>query len=65
MKITTHIDGALLERVLRVSHARTKREVLENGLRALWADIQRNTFVREFDHLRLRLTPRELDTSRR
>lgn len=65
MKITTYIDERLLARVFKVSGARTKREALESGLRALLAEIERNTFVREFDHLRLRVTPRELAQARR
>ena len=65
MKITTYIDERLLTRALKASQARSKREVLENGLRTLLAEIQRKTFVREFDHLRLRLTPLELDQARR
>ncbi len=65
MKITTYIDQRLLQQALRASHARTKREVLESGLRLLLAEVQRNTFVREFDHLRLRLSPAELDRIRR
>ena len=65
MKITTYIDERLMARAMRVSRARTKREVLETGLRTLLAEIQRKTFVREFDHLRLRLTPLELEQARR
>ncbi len=64
MKITTYIDERLLKRALKASRARTKREVLESGLRILLAEIQRNTFIREFDHLRLRLSPGELAESR-
>ena len=60
MKITTYIDERLLKRALKASQARTKREVLESGLRSLLAEIQRNTFVSEFDHLRLRISPEEL-----
>ncbi len=65
MKITTYIDERLLKRALKESRARSKREVLESGLRILLAEIQRNTFIREFDHLRLRLSPEELSESRR
>ena len=60
MKITTYIDEKLLKQALKASRARTQREVLENGLRTLLAEIQRNTFLREFDDLRLRLSPKEL-----
>ncbi len=65
MKITTYIDGQLLSRAMRISRARTKRQVLESGLRTLLAEIQRDTFVQEFDHLRLRLSPEELAETRR
>lgn len=60
MKITTYIDERLLKQALRASRARTKREVLESGLRSLLSEIQRNTFVSEFDHLRLRISPEDL-----
>ena len=65
MKITTYIDERLMAQAMKASRSRTKREVLESGLRTLLAEIQRKTFVREFDHLRLRLTPLELDQARR
>lgn len=64
-KITTYIDGKLLNKALRVLHARSKREVLESGLRTLLAEVQRKTFVREFDDIRLRLTSAELAQIRR
>jgi len=60
MKITTHIDEKLLRKAFKASRAKTKREVLENGLRSLLAEIQRKTFISEFDHLRLRILPEEL-----
>lgn len=65
MKITTYIDERLLQKALRASRARSKREVLESGLRLLLSEIQRNTFVKEFDHFRMALTPSELDRIRR
>jgi Arc/MetJ family transcription regulator len=64
MKITTYIDERLLAQAMRASHARTKREALENGLRNLLAGIRRKTFVKEFDHLRLCLTPSDLERIR-
>ena len=64
MKITTYIDERLLKRAMKASKARTKREVLENGLRTLLAEIQRNVFVKEFDQLRLRLTTHDLEMLR-
>lgn len=64
MKITTYIDEGLLRRAMRVCRARTKREVLESGLRTLLSEIQRNTFVKEFDDLRLRFSPSELNRIR-
>ncbi len=64
-KITTYIDGALLNRAVRALGARSKREALERGLFAVLAEIQRKTFVREFDQIRLRLSPHELADLRR
>lgn len=55
-KITTYIDGKLLNRAMRALKARSKREALEKGLRVLLAEIQRKTFVREFDQIRLRFS---------
>ncbi len=65
MKITTYIDERLMAKAMKASRSRTKREVLESGLRTLLSEIQRKTFVKDFDHLRLRLTPMELDHARR
>ncbi len=56
MKITTHIDGTLLKKALKMTSAHSQREVLENGLRNLLADVQRKRFVKEFDSLRLDLS---------
>lgn len=64
MKITTHINGLLLKKALRASHCRSQREVLEEGLRNLLADIQRKNFLREFDHLRLNLDLKTLKQQR-
>lgn len=65
VKITTYIDENLLKKAFRALGARSKREVLESGLRTLLAEIERGKFVRDFDHLRLRLTPLQLDRARR
>lgn len=65
VKITTYIDDRLLKQALKATHARTKRAVLESGLRTLLAEVQRKTFLEEFDHLRLQLSPTELEESRR
>lgn len=64
-KITTYIDGALLNKAVRALGARSKREALEGGLRAVLAEVRRKTFVREFDRIRLRLSPHELADLRR
>lgn len=64
VKITTYMDDRPLKRAIRATRARSKREVLEEGLRTLSAEVQRKTFVREFDHLRLSLSPEELSEAR-
>lgn len=64
MKITTYIDGPLLKKALRASHCSSQREVLEEGLRNLLADIQRKSFLREFDRLRLNLNLKTLKQQR-
>jgi Arc/MetJ family transcription regulator len=64
MKITTHIDEALLKRAKRKTGIVSQREVLETGLRNLLADVQRKSFVKDFDKFRLDLTPKSLKESR-
>ncbi|MBI4668403.1 MAG: type II toxin-antitoxin system VapB family antitoxin [Elusimicrobia bacterium] len=64
MKITTYIDESLLKRALRVTKARSQREVLESGLKNLLADIARRRFAREFDSIRLDLSLARLKKQR-
>ncbi len=64
MKITTNINGALLKKALHMTRARSQREVLENGLRNLLADVERKRFVKEFDAFRLDLSIKTLRQSR-
>jgi len=64
MKITTHIDEQLLRRAKRKTGIVSQREVLETGLRNLLADIQRKSFVKDFDKFRLDLTPKSIKESR-
>ena len=60
MKITTYIDESLLKTALRMTGAHSQREVLEDALRNLLADVQRKRFVREFDSFRLDLSLKSL-----
>ena len=64
MKITTHIDEELLKRAKRKTGIVSQREVLETGLRNLLADIQRKSFVKDFDKFRLDLSLKSLKGSR-
>lgn len=64
MKITTHIDEGLLRRAKRKTGIVSQREVLETGLRNLLADIQRKSFVKDFDKFRLDLSLKSLKESR-
>jgi hypothetical protein len=64
MKITTHIDEALLKRAKQKTGIVSQREVLETGLRNLLADIQRKSFVKDFDKFRLDLSLKSLKESR-
>jgi Arc/MetJ family transcription regulator len=64
MKITTHIDEELLKQAKRKTGIVSQREVIETGLRNLLADIQRKSFVKDFDKFRLDLTPKSLKESR-
>ncbi len=64
MKITTHIDEALLRQAKRKTGIVSQREILETGLRNLLADIQRKSFVKDFDKFRLDLTLNSLKGSR-
>jgi hypothetical protein len=64
MKITTYINGKLLKKALRETGAQSQREVIEEGLRNLLADVARKRFVKEFDSLRLDLTLKDLKQQR-
>ena len=64
MKITTYIDGALLKKALRMTGAKSQRDVLEDALRNLLADVGRRRFVKDFDSLRLGFTLKELQRRR-
>ncbi|MCB4757530.1 MAG: type II toxin-antitoxin system VapB family antitoxin [Elusimicrobia bacterium] len=64
MKITTYIDGKLLKKALRATGARSQREVLEEGLKNLLADVHRKRFVREFDSFRLTFSLPDLKRAR-
>jgi hypothetical protein len=64
MKITTHIDEELLRQAKRKTGIVSQREVLETGLRNLLADIQRKSFVKDFDKFRLDLPLKALKASR-
>jgi hypothetical protein len=64
MKITTHINGTLLKKALRMTGAHSQREVLENALKNLLADVQRKRFVKEFDSFRLDLSLKDLKKMR-
>jgi hypothetical protein len=64
MKITTYIDERLLGKAMKLMKAGSQREVLEAGLRNLLADMERRTFVKEFDQYPLRWTPGRLTRSR-
>ncbi len=60
MKITTYINGALLKKALRETGARSQRELLEEALRNLLADVGRKRFIKEFDSFRLDLPLKSL-----
>jgi|GEM_PF-1769446 len=64
MKITTHIDEKLLKQAKQKTGIVSQREVLETGLRNLLAEIQRKSFVKDFDKFRLDLTAKSLKESR-
>lgn len=64
MKITTYIDGELLEKAMKAISAKSQREAIEMGLRNLLADVERKTFVKEFGRYPLNWTPKKLSRSR-
>jgi len=64
MKITTHLDEKLLEGAMKASRARTKREVLEEGLRRVISDRKNREFVRRMHTFNLTWTHDELMRSR-
>ena len=64
MKITTHIDQALLARAMRAIKAHSQREALEAGLRQLIMETERHRFVEEFSRYKLSWSPQKLSRSR-
>lgn len=64
-KTTVELDDRLLDRARRAIRARTMRETLEAGLRALVAQSEREALRRELGTYRLNLTPKLLSRLRR
>lgn len=62
--MTTHIDERLLKAAMRVTRARTKREVLERGLQTVIDEARHHDFVRDFRIFRLTWSRDELRRSR-
>jgi hypothetical protein len=63
-KITTFIDEKLLKEAIKETRARSQREVLEEGLRRLMANVRAKRFARDLKHLKLGLTMKELRGAR-
>ena len=64
-KTTVELDGKLLERARRAVGARTMRETLEAGLRALVAQAEREKLRRDLGTFDLAVTPAGLLRARR
>ena len=64
MKITTYIDEELLKKAMKASQARTKREVLERGLRTVLQETRHREFVKRFRDIQPSWTHDELMRSR-
>lgn len=50
-KITVEIDEKLLEKAMKLSGAKTKKVVIEYGLRELVRSINRDLLKKELEHL--------------
>jgi len=64
MKITTYIDEDLLKKTMRATQAKTKREVIERGLRNILQETKHRDFVRRFGNLHVSWTHDDLMRSR-
>lgn len=56
MKITTHVDEKLLKDAMKATRARTKRDVIEQGLRSLLPTTKHREFAKRFGKLRIAWT---------
>jgi Arc/MetJ family transcription regulator len=64
VKITTYVDDTLLKQALKETGARSQREVIEEGLRNLLADLHRKRFIKAFDSLRFNVSWKEIKRQR-
>ena len=65
MKTTVVIDDELMKQAMKVTRGRTKREVIEMGLRELVQRRNLDAFREELGTYDVGLTPGELDERRR
>jgi Arc/MetJ family transcription regulator len=63
-KITVEIDEKLLEKAMKLSGAKTKKVVIEYGLRELVRSINRDLFKKELGTFDLDLSLKDLDRMR-
>jgi Arc/MetJ family transcription regulator len=63
-KITVEIDEKLLEKAMKLSGAKTKKVVIEYGLRELIKSINRDLFKKELGTFDLDLSFKDLDRMR-
>jgi Arc/MetJ family transcription regulator len=64
MKITTYVDEKLLDGAMKAARARTKREVIEEGLRRVIKDRKHREFAQRLDAFNVTWTHDELMRSR-
>ena len=63
-KITVEIDEKLLEKAMKLSGAKTKKVVIEYGLRELVRSINRDLFKKELGTFDLDLSLKDLEKMR-
>jgi len=64
VKIATHVDEKLLKDAMKATRARTKRDVIEQGLRSLLPTRKHREFAKRLGEFKVSWTHDELMRSR-
>jgi Arc/MetJ family transcription regulator len=64
-KTTVEIDEKLLEKAMKISGTKTKKKVIEEGLKELIKSINRNLFIKELGTFDIELSLKDLEKMRK